>query len=632
MAHESFEDPEVAALMNEIFINIKVDREERPDLDNIYMTVCQLITGSGGWPLTIIMDADKRPFTAGTYFPKKSRFGRIGMLELIPRIKQFWEHNREQLYRASAEVLEQLQSALEPGEGLPPEILDEAFREALLLYDHVYGGFKGAPKFPTPHKLWFLLRYWKRTGDQRALAMVEKTLQAMRFGGIYDHIGFGFHRYSTDSQWLVPHFEKMLYDQALLMIAYTEAYQATKNPLYRQVVYEIATYVLRDLKAPNGGFYSAEDADSEGEEGKFYTWTLGELQAALGEEASFFAEIYNIKKEGNFNVEITGQKDGRNITHLLKKYSTLAKEHSLSEEEIREKINALRERLFHQRNQRIHPHKDDKILTDWNGLMIAAFSIAARAFDDQEFKTVAKIAADFLLQTMKTDEGRLYHRFRDGEAAITGLVNDYSYVIFGLLELYQTVFDPKYLREAITLNEQFLTYFWDTKTGGFFFTPEDGEKLIVRKKEIYDGALPSGNAVAMLNLLHLTRITGDLTLEEKALQIMKTFTMNIEMALLAHSMSLCALEYVYGSTYEIVISGSRNAKETTAMFQAVNTIYLPNKIILFVPKGFEDELSQITDFIQGKGMKEDKATAYVCINRFCKFPTTDIKKMLEFLE
>lgn len=595
------------------------------------MTVCQMITGSGGWPLTIIMDAEKRPFTAGTYFPKKSRFGRIGMLELIPRIKQYWVHNREQLYRASMEVLDQLQNvALLPTTALGSEVLAKAFHEAQLLFDNTFGGFGHAPKFPTPHKLLFLLRYWKRTGEKQALAMVEKTLRAMRFGGIYDHIGFGFHRYATDQKWLVPHFEKMLYDQALLLMAYTEAFQATHNPFYKQVVYEIAEYVLRDLTVPTGGFYSAEDADSEGQEGKFYTWTIDEIKTVLGADATLFIEIFNLTKEGNFEIEVSKERNGANIPHLLKDLSILAKKHSIPTGELKKTIDVFRNKLFRAREERVHPHKDDKILTDWNSLMIAAFSIAGRVFDEPRFTNAAKAAGEFILKTFTTADGRLFHRYREGDVAIKGLVNDYSFLIWALLELYQTTFETKFLQKALFLNQQLIMHFWDNTNGGFYFTPDDGEKLLIRKKEIYDGAIPSGNSVAMLNLLKIARITGDLSFEEMALQINKTFATQIEQSLLAHTMFLNALEYAFGQSFEIVIVGIKGARDTTAMIRAIHSWFIPNKILLFVPKGAEEEILQITDFVANKKMEDNKATAYVCVNRFCKFPITDISKMLEF--
>lgn len=634
MAHESFEDPEVAKLMNETFVNIKVDREERPEIDNIYMAVSQMITGSGGWPLTIIMDADRKPFTAGTYFPKESRFGRIGMLELIPKIKDYWDNNREELRLAAKEVISQLQSIeTTPGEELKQDILNEAFREATLLFDEKNGGFRGAPKFPTPHKLLFLLRFWKRTGNKAALMMVEKTLTAMRSGGIYDHIGFGFHRYSTDSFWLLPHFEKMLYDQALLVIAYVEAYQATKKIEFREVVEEILSYVLRDMTSPEGGFYSAEDADSEGEEGTFYVWTNDEIIEVLGkEDGNLFLQIYNFEEDGNFKDQATQKKTGSNIPHLKKSITDLASELKISTKELVEKLESMRIKLFEKRKTRIHPHKDDKILTDWNGLMITAFAIAGRILENEDYTTASEKALNFIIQNLETKSGRLMHRYREGEIAINGMIDDYAFTIWALLELYETTFKVEYLKKAIQYNDKMIEHFWDKNKGGFFFTPDDGEELIVRKKEIYDGAIPSGNSVAMLNMIRISRITMDLSLEEKAVQMNKLFSTTIEQSLLSFTLFLSALEYAFGPSFEVVIVGNLNKTDTNEMLQALRSEYIPNKIVLFLPSDEEKpEISNVTDFVKYKSMKNGKATVYVCINRFCKFPTDDINKMLQLL-
>lgn len=634
MAHESFEDPEVAKLMNETFVNIKVDREERPEIDNIYMTVSQMITGSGGWPLTILMDADKKPFTAGTYFPKESRFGRIGMLELIPKIKDYWDNNREELRLAAKEVISQLQSLeTTPGEELKQDILSEAFREATLLFDEKNGGFRGAPKFPTPHKLMFLLRFWKRTGNKAALMMVEKTLTAMRLGGIYDHIGYGFHRYSTDSFWLLPHFEKMLYDQALLVIAYVEAYQATKKIEFRKVAEEILSYVLRDMTSREGGFFSAEDADSEGEEGTFYVWTNNEILKVLGkEDGNLFLKVYNFEGDGNFKDQATQKKTGSNIPHLKKSITDLASELKISTKELDEKLEIMRVKLFEKRKTRIHPHKDDKILTDWNGLMIAAFAKAGRILENEDYTTASEKALNFIIENLETDSGRLMHRYREGEIAINGMIDDYAFIIWALLELYETTFKVEYLKKAIQYNNKMIEHFWDKNKGAFFFTPDDGEELIVRKKEIYDGAIPSGNSVAMLNMLRISRITMDLSLEEKAVQMNKLFSTTIKQSLLAFTLFLSALEYAFGPSFEVVIVGNLKKTDTIEMLKALRSEYIPNKVVLFLPSNEENpEISNFTDFVKYKSTQNGKATAYACINRFCKFPTNDINKMLELL-
>ena len=399
MEHESFEDLEVAELMNDTFVSIKVDREERPDLDNIYMTVCQLLTGGGGWPLTIIMTPDKRPFFAATYIPKQTRFGRIGMLELIPRIKVVWETRQNEVVESAEKIMEALYSLEKsaPGEGLDESILHETYKGLSTRFDPEHGGFNTEPKFPTPHNISFLLRYWKRTREEEALRMVEKTLQEMRRGGIYDHIGFGFHRYSTDKEWLVPHFEKMLYDQALLALAYMEAFQVTGKEIYSHTAKEIFEYVLRDMTSPDGGFYSAEDADSEGVEGKFYVWTEHEIRDVLNsDDADLIIRVYQIQKQGNYRDESTGKKIGTNILHLKEDISEIAEQLNLSVSALGDRIESARERLFKAREKRIHPHKDDKILTDWNGLMIAALARGAQVFQEHEYQSATEKATELV--------------------------------------------------------------------------------------------------------------------------------------------------------------------------------------------------------------------------------------------
>ncbi|MFX0141691.1 MAG: thioredoxin domain-containing protein, partial [Candidatus Hodarchaeota archaeon] len=389
MAHESFEDDQVAELMNEVFVSIKVDREERPDIDKIYMTICQMITGSGGWPLTIIMTPEKKPFFAGTYFPKQTRFGRIGLIDLIKRIQDLWNNQKSELVNSADQITFSLQNIDQesPGEKFSESTIKRAYKQLSMQFDNVNGGFGNRPKFPTPHNLIFLLRYWKRTGDKKALEMVEKSLQAMRKGGIYDHIGFGFHRYSTDSIWLVPHFEKMLYDQALIAIAYIETYQATKNQLYRNTAKEIFSYVLRDMISVEGGFYSAEDADSEGEEGKFYVWSKDEIEKILEkEELGLATKIFNIEESGNYLEETSGKKTGNNILHLK----------NFPEKKIQVEIEKIRSKLYISRKKRIYPHKDDKVLTDWNGLMIAALAKGAIALQEEKYLQAAKKATNFI--------------------------------------------------------------------------------------------------------------------------------------------------------------------------------------------------------------------------------------------
>lgn len=635
MAHESFEDPEIAKLMNEVFVSIKVDREERPDIDKIYMTVCQMMTGSGGWPLTIIMTPDKKPFFAATYIPKESRFGRIGMLKLIPRIKNNWKTQRDELLNSANQIASSLTqiSHYSPGEELDEVTLKTAFSQLSQRFDTQHGGFSRSPKFPTPHNLLFLLRYWKRSGDMSALGMVEKTLRAMRQGGIYDHVGFGFHRYSTDGRWFLPHFEKMLYDQAMLAMAYSEAYQATGKEEYEKTAREIFTYVLRDMTAKEGGFFSAEDADSEGEEGKFYLWTQDDIKQILTkEESDLIIKVFNLEKDGNFIEEAARGKKGGNILYLKKPLAEISSELKMSEQMLRKSLETARQKLFRVREKRIHPHKDDKILTDWNGLMIAALAKGAQSFNEPHYADAAKNAVAFILKNMRQGDGRLLHRYRDTQSAITAQIDDYAFFIWGLIELYETTFDINYLRTAIDLNKDLLLHFWDDKSGGFYFAPDDGEDLLVRRKEVSDGAVPSGNSVAMLNLLRLGRIALNADFEKKASQIGRAFSSTVAKHPAAHTQLMVALDFAVGPSYEIVIVGNPQGKDTTNMLKVLKTQFIPNKVVLFRPAAQDaPDISQIAAYTKNMSSLDGKATVYVCTDYACKFPTTDASKMLDLL-
>ncbi len=634
MAHESFEDSTVAGLMNDAFINIKVDREERPDIDDIYMTVCQMMTGSGGWPLTILMTPDKRPFFAATYIPKDTRFNRLGMVDLIPRIKTMWQNDRQRIYASAEKVTEALSKVSDQAsqKELTPNALEVAYTQLEERFDSENGGFSTAPKFPSPHNLMYLLRYYKRTGNTQALNMVETTLQNMRLGGIYDHIGFGFHRYSTDEDWLVPHFEKMLYDQAMLSIAYTEIYQVTKKELYARTVREMLTYVQRDMTDSSGGFYSAEDADSEGEEGKFYVWSYEEILNILGEEGgSLFTKIYNVEEDGNYEEESTRRPTGKNILHLSKPIPELADELQLSEQKLSETIERCRKKLYEAREERVHPFKDDKILTDWNGLMIAAFAKAARVLGEPEYTKTAQKAVDFLLNTMRDENGHLMHRYRHGEVGIAGYLDDYSFLLWGLIELYETTFAVEYLQTALECNEILLQHFWDEKNGAFYFTADDAEKIIVRKKEIQDGAMPSGNSVMMLNLLRLGKMTGNSEYEHKANQLANSFSDNIMRYPAAFTLLMSAFEFGVGPSYEIVIAGDPGKDDTQSMLETIQREFMPKKVLLLRPVNGDSPITSIAKFTEPMTAIDSQATAYVCQNYTCKLPTTDRQKMMELL-
>ena len=628
MENESFEDNDVAKLMNEVFISIKVDREERPDIDGIYMTVCQMLTGSGGWPLTIIMSPDKKPFFAGTYFPKKDRFGRMGMMSLIPGIDNVWRNSREEIYKSIEKISSALNSGLQKqnGEELNEKVLDKAFNNFVSRFDPENGGFGAAPKFPSPHNLLFLLRYWKRKNSEKAIQMVEKTLIEMYMGGLNDHIGSGFHRYSTDKIWLVPHFEKMLYDQALLVIAYTETYLATKKDIYKETAIDILNYVLRDMISPEGGFYSAEDADSEGIEGKFYLWKENEIKNLLSkDEADLFLKVFNIKKEGNWIDQVQDKNTGTNILHLQKEIKTTADELNINEKLLKQKLKNIKEKLFISREKRTHPFKDTKILTDWNSLMVSALSKAAQAFDKNEYYETAEKAACFILKNLIDENGRLLHRFKDSDAGIYANVDDYAFFVAGMLDLYEAGFNSNYLKTAVDLNNDFIKYFWDEEEGGFFFTPSDGEKLLIRQKEIYDGAVPSGNSIAILNLLRIARITGNSGYEKKALEIIRTFSGIIENSPQAFSQTLVALDFAIGPSKEIVISGQKDSFAANEMLKMIREKYIPNKVIVFSSK--EDQLEIISPLFNEYIPINNKTAVYICENYKCNMPVTTVEQL-----
>ncbi len=635
MERESFEDEEAAALLNDAFVCIKVDREERPDIDAIYMSVCQMLTGRGGWPLTIFMTPDRKPFFAATYIPRTGRFGRPGLVDLVPQIKALWQTKKGEIVSSAEQIVARLSqvSSFGSGHGLGQQVLRSAYETLAQQFDVRHGGFGSAPKFPTPHNLLFLLRYAQRTGERHALEMVEKTLSAMRLGGIYDHVGFGFHRYSTDQMWLVPHFEKMLYDQALLALAYTEAHQLTRKDVYADTAHETFAYVLRDMTSREGGFFSAEDADSEGEEGKFYLWTEPELEELLGsEEARLVAKVFNAQSAGNFVDEVAGQRSGTNILHLQQPLEEIASGLGLTVQELVARVHTARTKLFKARDARVHPSKDDKVLTDWNGLMIAAMARGAQVFEEPTYADAAIKAMNFILEKMRDQDGRLLHRFRDGEVSIQGNLDDYAFVVWALLELYELTFDSTYLRRALNLTYLLVTHFWDEEQGGFFFTPDDGEVLLLRQKEIYDGAIPSGNSVSMLNLLRLGRMTGRPDLEEKASRIASAFASKVETFPPAFTQLLVGVDFSLGPCHEVVITGRLGADDTSRLARALRTRFAPNKVVLFRPADEErPEIVELAPFTRSHVATQGRATAFVCSNYACQLPTTDVQEMLSML-
>ena len=608
MEHESFMDPEVAELMNEAFINIKVDREERPDIDGVYMAVSQMLTGGGGWPLTIIMTPDKKPFYSATYLPKESRFNVVGMMDMIPQMVNYWTDQRERLMNISENIAASLNTVTTGGgETVTEKVFDTGFMLLDDRYDEVFGGFSEAPKFPSPHNLLFLLRYWKRTGKLEALDMVENTLTKMSKGGIFDQIGYGFHRYSTDQQWLVPHFEKMLYDQAMLLMAYTEAYQATGKQQYRETGEQIIAYVLRDLSSTEGGFYSAEDADSEGVEGKFYVWNVDDLQRVVGDEGAPVLKYLGVRPEGNYLDEATRERTGENILHI-------------TSPQLPDNIDLVRNKLFEERQKRVRPLLDDKILTDWNGLMIAALCKAARAFNLNEYIEEAVRSTEFILGNMWDGE-KMLHRYR-GEAEIDGFLNDYAFMVWGLIELYQTVHVKRYLDTALDINKAMIQHFTDPR-GGFFFTSDEGEKLLTRKNDLYDGAIPSGNSVAFLNQMKLSRLTGDVSMEDSAMKLTDRFSSSILGVPHAYTMYLSGLDFAFGPSKEIVVSGS----DDDEVVKKINQRYLPNAIV----HKYSTELAESVPYLEGMKV-ENETLVYVCSGFKCNLPTSDIEKVWELVD
>lgn len=625
MEHESFEDPEVAALINERFIAIKVDREERPDIDEVYMKVTEAMTGSGGWPMTVMMTPDKHPFFAGTYFPKESLAGRPGIKMVVTELHKTWVEKREEVESTALSISDQLGQMMSgsPGGDLDKSIFDTAFEQFSAKYDATKGGFSIRPKFPVPPNLSFLMRYHHRTGNPEALEMVETTLTEMRRGGIYDHIGLGIHRYSTDREWLVPHFEKMLYDQALVVITCLEAYQITGKQRYADTAREILAYVERDMKSDTGGFYSAEDADSEGEEGKFYVWTNAEIYEVLGkDDGQYFIETFQFQEEGNFLEEATRQKTGANIPHL--------KEELL--DEARTRVETLRLKLYEKRESRVHPQKDDKILTDWNGLMISAFAKAAQVLDDEGYAGTAAAAADFVLEKLTDEDGRLLKRYRQGESGLTAHMEDYAFVIRGLLDLYETSFDVRYLESAIKLQEMADEHFWDNESGGYFTVAKDAEQLIVRAKKLYGGAIPSGNAMSIGNLSRLYRITGRPEFATRSDELIRAFSGEIAQQPMAYPLALCSLDFNLGPAHEIVISGEKDGADTRAMLAVLRKEFRPNQVILLRTPENAEALAALAPYTETQVSIDGKATAYVCRNFACKIPTTEVETMAEFLQ
>lgn len=652
MEHESFENTDIADFLNEHYISIKVDREERPDIDAIYMSVCQALTGHGGWPLTIFMDADKKPFFAGTYFPPENHPNRPGFPYLLQHIEHSWRTEREKINESAAAILEHLQEKdkskgqRDKGQTLTTkqlttndqsinDLLRQAFTRYEQTFDPQFGGFGTQPKFPSPQNLLLLLRHHKRTGNTAPLTMVERTLRAMRKGGVFDHIGYGFHRYSTDREWLLPHFEKMLYDQAMMACACLETFQITRDEAYSRIAEEIFTYVLRDMTDERGGFYSAEDADSEGHEGTFYVWTTSELRTVLGDnDAALVAALYNFSEEGNFEDEATRERTGANIPHLRLSENDFAKAHGIEPDELRARVAAMRERLFLHRENRIHPLKDDKILTDWNGLMIAAFALGGRVLDNALYTQAAERALAFVQTTMFTPERRLLHRYRRGNAvignaAIPAFLDDYAFLAWGAFELYQTTYSLHHLETTLFLCDEMLRLFANTDEGGFYFSAHDNETLIVRTQEAYDGAIPSGNSIAASVLARVGKLTSRAHYLQAAERTIAYFQDHIERYPTGFAQMLIAQDFLMNPTAEIIIAGAASNPTTHEMLRIVAEAYLPNAVTVF--NHTPHDIKRFIEQAEYQTSKSGAATVYVCENFTCHAPLTDTEAVRAML-
>ena len=621
MERESFENEQIAEIMNGHFVSIKVDREQRPDVDQIYMNAVQLMTGSGGWPLSVFLTPDGKPFYGGTYFPPKDSFGRPGFERLLLSIAEAWKNRRQELVDSAGNLSELLKSPTGPVEKrkLSLQILTGAFKYFQDSFDAANGGFGFAPKFPQPTNLSMLLCYWQRSGDEQALQMVEKTLDAMAKGGIYDHIGGGFHRYSTDSRWLIPHFEKMLYDQALLSKLYLQAYQITGNKKYAEISKEIFDYVLRDMTDSKGGFYSAEDADSEGAEGTFYLWLPKQIASTLDKnEAKLFNAHYGVTEKGNFE-------EGKTILNIKTSIEQLGKKFNKSPNEIEKILANARTKVFQLRQKRVRPHRDDKVIAAWNGLMISSLAYGGAVLGEQKYIDSARRCAEFILSTLRKG-GRLMRYYRNGQVIEKAFLDDYAFMIMGLLDLYEATFDAKWLIEAKKLSEQTIELFADSEKGGFFLTGNDGEKLIARTRPSSDGAVPSGNSIAALVLLKLGQMTMNQLFIEQGSRTLEAFSQQLEQSPAYSSAMLTAFNFWLGPAQEIVIAGNVDAKDTKKMLKLVRSKFLPNAVILLHEQGSKGTaIERIIPFVKNQTVIEGKATAYVCENYICNRPVNNIE-------
>lgn len=607
MEHESFEDEATAAILNEHFIAVKVDREARPDIDELYMKAVQMMTGSGGWPLSVFLTPDGRPFYGGTYFAPRAGFGRPSFRQVLQAVAQAWRERRDDLLGPAEQIVAALQSLNVAGAParLSGDIIHAAFAHLRAGFDETHGGFTDAPKFPQGGSLSLLLTYWHRTGDARALEMVTRTLDAMSCGGIHDHLGGGFHRYSTDAQWLLPHFEKMLYDQALLAKVYVQAYQATAREAYAAVARDVLDYVLRDMTDADGGFYAAEDADSEGREGAFYVWDHDEVVETLGRDAAGpFCDYYGVTAAGDFEA-------GKSILHVTSYPEPAGLEQA-------------RWRLLARRQARPRPQRDDKIITAWNGLMVSALACAGAALDDQRYVAAARRAAGFVLDRLRVG-GRLMRYYRAGRVVEKAFLDDHACMIAGLLDLYEASFETRWLGEAVELAERMIELFAERRAGGFYLTGHDADAPLARDKPGHDGAIPSGNSVAALTLLKLGRLTATERFSSEGRRVLDAFSGAMSQSPTAFAVMLQALDYAAGPTQEIVIASSGQPSEAKALLRCVRRHFLPGAVLAFCADadgGNPPWLPQAAAGDRPYGPVNGHAAAYVCENYACHRPVT----------
>ena len=625
MAHESFEHEPTAQMMNDWFVNIKVDREERPDIDDIYMQAVQAMTRSGGWPMTVFLTPEGQPFYGGTYFPLEPRYGMPSFRQILEGVHDAWVNRRDDVRKSAAELTNVMDRA-ELGIGgseddLQPALLDAAVGQMKQQFDPRHGGFGGAPKFPQPMNLEFMLRDYARTGDAETLRVVTHTLERMAHGGIYDQIGGGFARYSVDVHWLVPHFEKMLYDNAQLSRVYLHAWQVTGEPFYRRIAEEIYDYILREMTSPEGGFYSATDADSEGEEGKFFVWSMDEIQTLLdAEDARTAIEYFGVTRGGNF--------EGHNILYVPNDDATVADRLGIDEDELSARLARIKDALYAARTHRVHPGLDDKILAGWNGLMLASLAEAARVLDRADYRQAALRAGEFLITHMITPEGRVYRTHKNGQSKLNGYLEDYATLIDALLELYQTTFEERWFVTARRLADTVLEQF-PAPEGGFFDTSEDHEALVVRPRSVQDNAVPSGSGKMSQVLVKLAAYTGDVRYDEVARGTLRLLTNAVQQYPQAFGESAGAMALLVTGLHEVAVVGDPNSTETQALLREIVRPYRPNVILALAGTAVSGE--HTVPLLSHRTMRDGQPTVYVCRQFVCQLPVTTVEQVRDLL-